>query len=152
MHDFHSPLLSSELRDLADELRQIFDELDRAAASDRRAPLGASVPPLDVLETDTAVEIVLDVSGVVASGVRVLIKGGVVLVAGVKAPADAAERADASFHLVERSFGRFARAVRLTGAFNASEARASLKDGQLSVMVPKIADRRGREIMVPVTD
>ncbi len=32
------------------------------------------------------------------------------------------ERAEASFHLVERDFGRFARAVRLTGAFHTARA------------------------------
>ncbi len=152
MHDFPGPLLSSELRELADELSRLFDDLDRQAGEERRGPLGQSVPPLDVAETETDVEIVLDLPGVRADHVRVLIKAGVVLVAGVKAPADTTERAEASFHLVERSFGRFARAVRLTGAFDAGRARASLKDGQLTVLVPKIAERRGQEIAVPVAE
>ena len=58
--------------------------------------------------------------------VRVLIKDGVVLLVGEKLPPDPAGRADATFHLVERGFGRFARAVRLSGAVDAGRARARL--------------------------
>jgi HSP20 family protein len=152
MHDFHSPLLSSELRDLADEISRLFDDLDRTTPRDRRAPAGECIPPLDVQESDRSVEIVLDIPGVRAQTVRVLIKKGTVVVVGDKVPADAPQRAQASFHLVERSFGRFARAVRLTGAFDAGKARARLADGRLSIVVPKVEDQRGREILVPVEE
>jgi HSP20 family protein len=60
-------------------------------------------------------------------------------------------RGDSSFHLVERGFGRFARAVRLSGAVDASRASASLVDGELRVSLPKIAERRGRAIHVAVS-
>ena len=43
-------------------------------------------------------------------------------------PADPTTR----FHLAERSYGRFARAVRLAGAFDASRARAVASGGQLA--------------------
>jgi HSP20 family protein len=56
----------------------------------------------------------------------------------------------ASFHLVERGFGRFARGVRLPGACDAARARAALRAGELSLSVPRIAERRGRQIMVPI--
>jgi HSP20 family molecular chaperone IbpA len=51
---------------------------------------------------------------------------------------------------VERDFGRFARAVRLHTAVDAGRARAVLTLGELRVILPKIADRRGREIRVTV--
>ena len=152
MHDFHSPLLSSELRDFADEISRLFDDLDRAGRRDRRVTPGECVPPVDVQETEAAIEIVLDVPGVRAEAIRVLIKKGIVLVAGDKAPSDASERAQASFHLVERGFGRFARAVRLAGAVDAGKACARLSNGQLTIVVPKIDDRRGREILVDVEE
>lgn len=152
MLDFHSPLLSSELRDFTDEISRLFDDLDRATRRDRRTTPGECIPPVDVQETETAVEIVLEVPGVHAEAIRVLIKKGIVLVVGDKVPFDAPERARASFHLVERGFGRFARAVRLTGALDAGHARARLTNGQLSIVIPKIEDRRGREILVAVEE
>jgi HSP20 family protein len=150
MRDFHRMLLSAEVRELTPEVSKLFDELDEALPGRRHLAAGSCSPPLDVVETESAVEIVMDLPGVVPEAIRVLIKAGVVLVVGDKAPPDPAARADATFHLVERSFGRFARAVRLTGAVDASRGRARLRAGELRVAIPKIVERRGREIPVPV--
>ena len=54
----------------------------------------------------------------------------------------------ASYHLVERDFGRFARAVRVHVAVDAARASATLRDGELRIVLPKIAERRGRGIPV----
>ena len=150
MRDFHRMLLSAEVREFTAEVSRLFDELDQAFPGRRHLAPGSCSPPLDVIETESAVEIVVDLPGVAPDAVRVLIKAGVVLVAGEKVPPDPAERADATFHLVERSFGRFARAVRLTEAIDARRVRARVRFGELRVTVPKIVERRGQEIAVPV--
>ena len=150
MADFHRMLLSAEVRDLSVEVSRLFDDLDRAFPGHRHLAPGTCSPLLDVLETESAVEIVLDLPGVEPDWVRVLIKGGVVLVVGQKVPSDPAGRADATFHLVERGFGRFARAVRLSEAIDARRAHARLASGELRVAVPKIVERRGEDIVVPV--
>jgi HSP20 family molecular chaperone IbpA len=51
---------------------------------------------------------------------------------------------------VEREFGRFARAVRLTGAFDIPGARASVADGELSIVLPKLIDRRDQSHRIAV--
>ncbi len=152
MRDIRTLLLSSELRHVAVEVARLFEDLERAGPPDRPARSEECVPPLDVIETETEVEVVLDVPGVRASQIRVLVKNGTVIVAGEKLPSDASTRSEASFHLVERSFGRFARAVQLSGALDAGRAQARLKHGQLRVSIPKVADRRGQEIAVPVAE
>ena len=106
----------AEVSDLADDIRELFDELARRSSSEQRAYSGECHPALDVFETDDAVEVVIDVSGVPPDALRVLFRAGVLLIAGEKAPPIA--RAPQTFHLVEREFGRFARAVRLNGAFD----------------------------------
>ena len=108
------------------------------------------MPLLDVFETERTIEIVLDVPGISTESVRILIKSGVVLVVGEKERPEPAMRPPASFHLVERDFGRFARAIRIHAAVDATNARARLKDGELRVIVTKLAERRGREILIPV--
>jgi HSP20 family protein len=151
MPDFHRMLMSAEVRELSVEVSRLFEELDRAFPGRRHLAPGTCSPPLDVLEMDTAVEVVIDLPGVEAEAVRVLIKNGVVLVVGEKVPSDPADRADATFHLVERGFGRFARAIRLTEAVDARHARAQLRSGELRIAIPKIVERRGEDIAVPVT-
>ena len=42
------------------------------------------------------------------------------------------------------------RAIRLTGAFDAGKATATLSAGELRVMLPRIEERRGGDIRIPV--
>jgi HSP20 family protein len=140
-----------DVGDLADQIQRLFADLDRARPLDQRLLPGVFSPTLDALETADAIEIVVDLPGVAVDDVRVLLKDDIVLIAGGKMPPDPGERTDASFHLVERDFGRFARAVRVGPALDASQASATLGNGELRVRIPKINDRRGREILVPVT-
>jgi HSP20 family protein len=147
----HSDLLPPlEHQDLGDEVARLFRDLDRARPLDQQLLPGAFSPTLDAVETADAIEIVLDVPGVPPDDLRVLIKATVVVVAGGKMPPNQSERARASFHLVERDFGRFARAVRLTGAFDVTAATAILTHGELRVRIPRLDERRGCAVLVPV--
>ena len=73
--------------------------------------------------------------------IRVLFRSGVLLIAGEKATPDS--HTAGSFHLVEREFGRFARAVRLNGAFDVQHSRATVDSGELKITLLKMAERRG---------
>jgi HSP20 family protein len=107
-------------------------------------------PPVDVIETAATVEILMDLPGVAPDAITVVFNRGTVVVAGHKR-AGACEHRGAAFHLAERAFGRFARAVRLTGAYDISRARATLRAGELRVVLPRIEERRQREVRIPVT-
>jgi HSP20 family protein len=140
------PSASADLWDFRDELSRLFSAIDEHAAAN---PLHADcVPSLDVFETDTTLEIAVDLPGVAASSVRVLVKSSAVLIAGEKAARRG--RRDASFHLVERGFGRFARAVRLASPCDVERATAILTAGELRVSVPKRTERRGRAYVIDV--
>src|SRR6185295_9393426 len=143
----HAVAFPSEIGDFAEEVRRIFAELGRAFGAESLA--GECSPPIDVYETDDAVEIAVDLPGVEASSVRVMGKGDNILVAGEKAPRRA--RRESSFHLVERGYGRFARVIRLTRACDTARARASFAAGVLRVSVPKIADRRAVAITIAIS-
>jgi HSP20 family protein len=148
MRELHRLLVASESRELADEIAHLFDDISRAVG--RHLAPGETTPALDVLETESAVEIEIDVPGVALDELRVVIKNGVVIIAGEKLPRDSSQRAEGSFHLVERGFGHFARAVRLTGAFDGAAAHATLLGGELRIVIPKMRERRGGEIVVPI--
>jgi HSP20 family protein len=140
---------ADEATELGDDIRRLFDELAETLPGEHRVFSGECHPSLDVLETADAVEISVDVAGVPAEALRVLFRGGVVLIVGEKAPP--AGSGELTYHLVEREFGRFARAVRLAGAVNAGDAKATFRDGELVIIFPKIADRRGAAQRIPVT-
>jgi HSP20 family protein len=105
-------------------------------------------PPLDVFETAESLEIVADLPGVAIEAIRVLFTQNAVLILGHKAAP--ACQGDVAFHLAERTFGRFACLVRLVTAVDAGRARATLRAGELLVSLPRIEDRRGRDIEIKV--
>jgi HSP20 family protein len=94
------------------------------------------------------VEVRVDLPGVDPAAVRVLVKGPALLIAGEKASRRG--RGDSTFHLVERGFGRFVRTVRLASPCDPGQARARMIDGELCISLPKIAERRGRLMHVPI--
>ena len=108
------------------------------------------MPLVDVFETERTVEVVLDLPGVAPGAIRVLFKAGVLLVVGEKERPDLTKRGPASFHLVERDFGRFARAVRITSAIDGAKISARLINGELRVVLPRIAERRGQGRIIPI--
>lgn len=129
-----------ELTELADDIHRLFGDLSRRLPHVQRAYSGECHPALDVLETDTGVEVVVDVAGVPADALRILFRAGVLVVAGD----------EQTFHLVERESGRFARAVRLHGAYDIDRSSATLRDRELTIVLPTLEERRGRPRLIPI--
>ncbi|HXE79557.1 MAG TPA: Hsp20/alpha crystallin family protein [Vicinamibacterales bacterium] len=141
-------VLTPDVGDLSEDVHRLFLDIERTTG--RRGAAGQCTPPLDVLETDEVVEVIVDLPGVTRDSVRVLLKGNVIVVAGEK-ETDAREAQDVrAFHLVERVYGRFARAIRVLAAFDGARGRAILANGELRISLPKIHDRRGQPRIVPI--
>src|SRR5262245_16954215 len=138
--------IPSESAEFADEFGRLLTEIRQSASGFLTAECS---PPLDIYETDEAFEIAMDLPGVEAGAVRIVAKGSAVLIAGEKAPRRG--RGDSSFHLVERSYGRFARAVRLGQSCDTARAHASVARGELRVSLPKVRERRGRAVPIALT-
>jgi HSP20 family protein len=136
--------------DLAQDVHRLLDDLAKRRADRRHVVAGECMPVVDVFETDKTVEIVLDLPGVAADAIRILFKAGVLLIVGEKERPDLSKRGAASFHLVERDFGRFARAVKVNAAIDGSQARARLANGELRVVLPRIIERRGTGLIIPI--
>ena len=139
---------SGEARELAEDVRELFEDLATTLPHELRAYSGECHPTLDVLETDETVEVIVDISGIPADALRLVFRAGVLLIAGEKAPPRTTE--NQTFHHVEREFGRFARAVRLHGAFDIPNARATVDEGELTIILPKLLERRDQAHRIPV--
>jgi HSP20 family protein len=129
-----------------DDLTRVFDQLEGA---DLAGPTAECTCPLDVIETAAAMEVVMDVPGVAPEDLTVLFVRNTLVITGRKRPGACGQRG-AAFHLVERTFGRFARGVRLAGAFDAGRADASLRAGELRITLPRLAERRGGKLRIAV--
>ena len=129
-----------ERRELPAELLRLLDASPAAAEC---------TPPLDIIETDDAVEAILDIPGVPKTSIEIVFSRNVLLIAGQKLPS-VCEHGDAAFHIAERSFGRFARAISVEGAFDAGRATATLTDGELRVVLPRLTERRGGQLRIAI--
>ncbi|HVC21025.1 MAG TPA: Hsp20/alpha crystallin family protein [Vicinamibacterales bacterium] len=133
----------------ADELRQLVEEIGGPAQLEDAPAHGEHAPAIDVLETDRAVEVVIDLAGVPAGAIRVVVRHGLLLVVGEK-HSPSPPPAGAVFHVAERSFGRFVRVIRLSDACDARQATASVRQGELRIVVPTRRERRGDPVNVRI--
>jgi HSP20 family protein len=136
--------------DLAVLQREVNLLLERLADFDRApAAEGEWIPGVDVYECRGRLVVAAEVPGVAADSLRVTFRDRHLVIAGERRerrpPAAAA-----SFHCMERPQGRFTRIVMLDVAVDIEAAEAKLAGGVLTVSMPRLKDRRGREIVIPV--
>jgi HSP20 family protein len=131
------------------ELRRQMDRLFSDFFSDfQLAAPGEGVfsPRLDVAEIDSEVVVTAEVPGMTEKEVEVTLADGRLTISGEKK--SEREEKNRSYHLVERSYGSFSRAVDLPGSVQAEKASATFKDGVLTVKVPKSAEGKARRIAI----
>ncbi len=110
---------------------------------------GSNSAPLDVIDAPDRFEVVMDLPGVKPEAVQLVFARGTLVIAGTKLAASCGHK-NAAFHMAERTFGRFARAVRISGAVDAGQATAAIRKGELRIVFPRIEERRGRQIRIPI--
>jgi HSP20 family protein len=107
---------------------------------------GAMAPLLDLSETETAVEVRMDLPGVTAKDIDIQISGNVLTVRGQRQ--EEKEEKGRAFHRVERSYGSFSRSVTLPCPVAESEVAAEYRDGVLTITLPKTEESKPHKIKV----
>jgi HSP20 family protein len=132
---------------LQQEVRDLFQRL---AAFDRAEPMPGSEwsPPVDVFEARDRLVVVVEVPGLPAEALRVSCRERALVIAGERRPRRAA--AGNSFLCLERPHGRFERTISLDVPVDVAQARATLRGGLLTVTLPRLRERRGRETVIPI--
>lgn len=100
-------------------------------------------PPTDVLETDEAYVVVVEVAGMRGADISVTYHQRMLSIQGIRT--DMSSRK--AYHQMEIAYGEFASEVRIPVPIETSGIEATYNDGFLRVMLPKA---RSRE--VPISD
>ena len=126
------------------ELVQRLSLLDRAD----RLPGSEWSPAVDVFESRDRLVVVMEVPGLPPDSLRVVYRERELVLAGERR----ARRTGpgATFLCLERPHGRFERTIPLDVAVDVARARASLAGGLLTVILPRLRERRGRETVIPI--
>ncbi|HEY3395062.1 MAG TPA: Hsp20/alpha crystallin family protein [Lacipirellulaceae bacterium] len=136
-------------RDPFTALREEMNDLrSRLWGGEEEGWFGAALaaPSVDLSETDTAVEVRMDLPGVKPDDIDIQVSGNILSVTGQRQ--EEKEEKGRTFHRVERHSGSFSRAITLPAAVNESEVAAEYRDGVLAITLPKSEQAKTRKIKV----
>jgi HSP20 family protein len=135
-------------------LRREMDRLFESFGRDLGWPAGdnrsvAMTPSIDVSETESELKIEADLPGVDEKDVDVVITDNVLTIKGEKKGEREEKKKD--FHLVERSYGSFSRSLTLPFAVDPNKAKATFKNGVLSITLPKPPEVKAKAKKVAIS-
>ncbi|HEY0172833.1 MAG TPA: Hsp20/alpha crystallin family protein [Pyrinomonadaceae bacterium] len=142
-----NPAELERLRGRVGRLLQALQEASEMAAGESGA---AWLPAVDLCESDSCVTVSVELPGVRAEHIEVALTNEELRVRGRKRKG--APRGVISHLCSERSFGPFARTILLRWPVRKDAATAELKDGVLTIRLPKLEDRRGVEHKIEVKE
>ena len=150
MRKVHATIFDrTELERLRGRVGRLFVALQEASEM-VAGEAGAWLPPVDLCESEGFVTVTVEIPGVRAEQVEVALTNEELKIRGRKRKG--APRGVISHLCSERSFGQFARTIPLRWPVRRDEATAELKDGVLTVRLPKVEDRRGAEQRIEVKE
>ena len=133
-------------------LRSLQDELAHMLDLSRRVPTGAgddngtfdpfaTMPAIDVAETDGALEVSVEIPGVSEDDLDITVQGDVLVIKGEKSAE--AEDKQKDYHVVERRYGSFRRHVPLGFVPEQGAVSATFENGVIRLTVTKPANAQG---------
>jgi HSP20 family protein len=103
-------------------------------------------PSLDLSETDSAVEVRMDIPGMEAKDIDIQVHAHLLTVSGERK--EEREERGKTYHRVERRVGAFARSVMLPCPVKEDGVDARYKNGILTIKLPKTEEAKARKITV----
>lgn len=126
--------LSGDLTDIQTKMNRLFGAVERVWS-----------PPADMHETQNEAVVAVELPGLNEKDIRLSIADGVLTVQGEK---QRVEAEDANHSRRERWFGKFERAFSLPFPIDAGQVKATLRNGVLTVKLPKAEELKPKEIKI----
>ncbi len=133
-------LLQQEMGELVHRL-SVLDRADRLPGSEWS-------PAVDVFEARDRLVVVIEVPGLLPDSLRVVFREHELVLSGERRVRRTGP--GCTFLCLERPHGRFERAIPIEVPVDVAKAAATLRGGLLTVSLPRLRERRGRETVVPI--
>jgi HSP20 family protein len=108
------------------------------------------VPKIDVVENDKNIELTAEMPGLQEGDVEISLVDNVLTIRGEKQAER--EKEDRNYHITERVYGSFYRAIELPAGIDPSNIEASMSNGILKVVIPKPERSETQKITVKKAD
>lgn len=105
-------------------------------------------PSVEVVESDDQIELTAEMPGLTRDDVRIEVDDDVLRIHGEKREEFEEEERDGKVRVSERRYGAFSRSFGLPGSVDADAIEAEMKNGVLTVRLPKIEPARGRRVEI----
>ena len=129
--------------DVADEFNRMWDENFQGRWAERERMWQ---PRVDVNDGKDAIYVTAEVPGLSQNDVKITIKDNQLVISGEKK--SEVEREEDTYHCCERRYGKFERAFVIPSEVDADKAEAKVKDGILSIKLPKVEKVKAKEISI----
>ncbi len=96
------------------------------------------MPAVDIIERANAYEVHADLPGLDEKNIEIKVVGGVLTIKGEKEESKEEKKED--FHMRERRFGSFERALRIPEGVDSDRIEAAFRKGVLTVTLPKTVE------------
>ena len=126
------------------DLLTLHDQLGQLVGAD--AP--GWTPPVDLYETAREFVLTAELPGLSRDDIEIHAEDFRIVIRGARRTTPGRDVPCEQFHRVERGHGRFSRAFALPEAIDVERISADLKDGLLTVTIPKAGERGLRRINV----
>ena len=130
------------------DMERVFEDFSRDFGWPPATAERAMAPRVDVSETDTELKIEAELPGIDEKDVEVVLSDGRLTIKGEKKQEKEEKKQD--YHLVERSYGSFARSVALPFEADPDKIKASFAKGVLTVTVPKPPEVKAKQKKIPI--
>jgi HSP20 family protein len=138
-----------EMARLHNEINKIFEAVLEVSPEDSLKAASGWVPSVDILEAPDRLTVSVELPGVDPARLKLAVSSGQMTVRGEKLRTTAVGQA--RYHCLERGHGTFSRTVHLPVPVNTHQASAVIKEGLLTVSFPRVSNRRGQPLEIPVT-
>jgi HSP20 family protein len=142
-------MIARMLNDLAPLLRlqsdmnRMFEDFFQDMPANR--PYGQRYPAMNLWEDGDAAYVESELPGVTLEDLDVSVRGNEVTIAGHRKIAD---QQDVAYHRRERAFGDFTRTLQIPWEIDADKVEATLRDGVLTVRLPKSESAKPKKVKV----
>ena len=138
-----------ELESMSNRLNRIINEGSLSTRQPDETVAAADwMPVVDIVETNDSFLIQVELPGVEKSAVKLSIEKGVLLISGQRPQGTLSE--GMRYHRNERQYGRFERAFRVPDSIDEQKLEADLKNGVLTVRLPKVEKAKPKSIQISV--
>jgi HSP20 family protein len=137
-----------ELVSLQEDINHLLSALTNEISGEFYGTASHWTPNIDLSEDSNEIIVKAEVPGIAAAHLAAVFQDGYLQIRGEKKQSAAPGKV--RYLCLERGYGKFCRTIYLTVAVDINAANARLRNGVLTITLPKLSNRRQQERLIPI--